>query len=340
MISSLLSVGTAPFLVETAEIASEVEFSPKQLLGILAALVGAALLAFGAQYQSRGLNKVERITGESAGSGLSFRHVLSLMRRPSWVVGTLCLGLAVVFQLLSLTVAPIIVVQPIGVVGLVITSILNSRLSGVRLGKRAKTAIAMCVGGIVTYVTVAAFAAVERPIGNDKLLVILITYAVVLVLAVVAFLTLRHKRIALLYIVGAGVLYGFVATLAKTIIVRFQQGDVEWLTWACAALLVLGALLGMVFVQNAYSSGPPDLVVAGLTVIDPLVAVLIGILVLGEASGANGLQILGFVIGGLIAVAGVIMLARFHPQNGANVLDEAAPGVGSQAEPGTAPSRD
>ncbi|WP_231580911.1 MULTISPECIES: DMT family transporter [unclassified Leucobacter] len=340
MISSLLSVGTAPFLLETAEIASEVEFSPKQLLGIFAALVGAALLAFGAQYQSRGLNKVERITGESAGSGLSFRHVLSLMRRPSWVVGTLCLGLAVVFQLLSLTVAPIIVVQPIGVVGLVITSILNSRLSGVRLGKRAKTAIAMCVGGIVTYVTVAAFAAVERPIGNDKLLVILITYAVVLVLAVIAFLALRHKRIALLYIVGAGVLYGFVATLAKTIIVRFQQGDVEWLTWACAALLVLGALLGMVFVQNAYSSGPPDLVVAGLTVIDPLVAVLIGILVLGEASGANGLQILGFVIGGLIAVAGVIMLARFHPQNGANVLDEAAPGVGSQAEPGTAPSRD
>ncbi|WP_241898264.1 MULTISPECIES: DMT family transporter [unclassified Leucobacter] len=340
MISSLLSVGTAPFLLETAEIASEVEFSPKQLLGILAALVGAALLAFGAQYQSRGLNKVERITGESAGSGLSFRHVLSLLRRPSWVVGTVCLGLAVVFQLLSLTVAPIIVVQPIGVVGLVITSILNSRLSGVRLGKRAKTAIAMCVGGIVTYVTVAAFAAVERPIGNEKLLVILITYAVVLVLAVIAFLALRHRRIALLYIVGAGVLYGFVATLAKTIIVRFQQGDVEWLTWACAALLVLGALLGMVFVQNAYSSGPPDLVVAGLTVIDPLVAVLIGILVLGEASGANGLQILGFVTGGLIAVAGVIMLARFHPQNGANVLDEAAPGVGARAEPGTAPDRD
>ncbi len=340
MISSLLSAGTAPFLLETAEIASEVEFSPKQLLGILAALVGAALLAFGAQYQSRGLNKVERITGESAGSGLSFRHVLSLLRRPSWVVGTVCLGLAVVFQLLSLTVAPIIVVQPIGVVGLVITSILNSRLSGVRLGKRAKTAIAMCVGGIVTYVTVAAFAAVERPIGNDKLLVILVTYAVVLVLAVIAFLALRHKRIALLYIVGAGVLYGFVATLAKTIIVRFQQGDVEWLTWACALLLVLGALLGMVFVQNAYSSGPPDLVVAGLTVIDPLVAVLIGILVLGEASGANGLQILGFVIGGLIAVAGVIMLARFHPQNGANVLDEAAPGVGASADPGSAPSRD
>ena len=36
--------------------------------------------------------------------------------------------------------------------------------------------------------------------------------------------------------------------------------------------------------QTAYSVGSPDLVIAGLTVVDPLVAVAIGIFVLGEAS--------------------------------------------------------
>ena len=97
---------------------------PRQFLGIPLALLGAALLAFGAQYQSRGLNKVERIVGASAGSGLSLRHVLGLLRRPSWVSGTLLLGLAVAFQIGSLALSPIIIVQPIGVVGLVITSIL------------------------------------------------------------------------------------------------------------------------------------------------------------------------------------------------------------------------
>ena len=66
--------------------------------------------------------------------------------------------------------------------------------------------------------------------------------------------------------------------------------------------------------QTAYSSGPPDLVIAGLTVVDPMVAVLIGVLVLGEAAAAPLWAVIGFVIFGAVAVWGVIQLARFHPQ--------------------------
>ena len=316
---------TAPLLTEPLplleKLSNAVSLDPKQFWGIPIALIGAAFLAFGAQYQSRGLNKVERIVGKSAGSGLSFRHILNMLRRPSWVIGTLLLGLAVVFQLGSLALSPLIVVQPIGVVGLVITSVLNSRFSGVRLGKRAKTSIAMCVAGIMVFVTIAAFTAADHPVTDQKLLTILILFAVVFVAAIITFLILRHKAIALVYIVGAGVLYGFVATFAKAVIGRLQQGEFEWLTWACVAALLIGALLGMVFVQNAYSSGPPDLVVAGLTVIDPMVAVLIGIVVLNEAAGAPLWAVISFVVSGAIAVVGVVGLAKFHPQTGQSVLD-------------------
>ena len=83
-----------------------------------------------------------------------------------------------------------------------------------------------------------------------------------------------------------------------------------------------GGLVGMLFVQNAYSSGPPDLVIAGLTVVDPLVAILIGIIVLNEAAHAPGWAIVCFVVTGLIALIGVVGLAKFHPQVGRNVLDE------------------
>ncbi|MBN9613887.1 MAG: DMT family transporter, partial [Actinobacteria bacterium] len=294
--------GPLPLLEKLSE---AVSLDPKQFWGIPIALVGAAFLAFGAQYQSRGLNKVERILGESAGSGLSFRHILSMLRRPSWVIGTLLLGLAVVFQLGSLALSPLIVVQPIGVVGLVITSVLNSRFSRVRLGKRAKTSIAMCVAGIMVFVTIAAFTAADHPVTDQKLLTILILFGVVLVAAIITFLAVRHHAIALVYIIGAGVLYGFVATFAKAVIGRLQQGEFEWLTWACVAALLIGALLGMVFVQNAYSSGPPDLVVAGLTVIDPMVAVLVGIVVLHEAAGAPVWAVVSFIVSGAIAVVGV-----------------------------------
>lgn len=300
-----------------------VALDPKQFWGIPVALIGAALMSFGAQYQSRGLNKVERITGRSAGAGLSFGQVAGLLRRPSWVIGTTLLGLAVAFQIFALSLAPLIVVQPIGVVAMVITAILNTRLTGVKLPKRALASLAMCVGGIMLFVSVAAFSAADRPVTDQKLMTILVIFTVVLAIALVAFVLLRHRAIALFYIVGAGALYGFVATFAKAVIGRLQQNEFEALTWVCVAALLIGGLVGMVFVQNAYSSGPPDLVIAGLTVVDPLVAILIGIVVLNEAANASGGAMVMFVVTGLIALIGVIGLARSHPQTGQSVLDEA-----------------
>lgn len=310
--------GAGGFLQEAVE---GIPLDPRQYWGIPLALVGAALLAFGAQYQSRGLNKVERIVGVSAHAGLSLRHMLSLLRRPSWVVGTALLGLAVVFQLGSLALSPITIVQPIGVVGLIITSVLNSRISGVRLGKRVTASIALAVGSIAVFVFVAATNVRDQVVTDSKLLAILITFGVVFVLALILFVLYRHRGIALIYIVGAGVLYGFVATFAKVVMSRLQQGDFEWLTWTCVAALAAGGLLGMLFVQNAYSSGPPDLVVAGLTVIDPMVAVFIGILILGEAAHAPTWVSVVFVITGATAMIGVIGISRFHPQSGKSVLD-------------------
>jgi drug/metabolite transporter (DMT)-like permease len=143
----------------------------------------------------------------------------------------------------------------------------------------------------------------------------------------VLFGLLRKRFKAIFYIVGAGVLFGFVATLAKVVIDRVKTiiaenagiSGVEWLTVACIVGLLTAALLGSYFVQSAYSSGPPDLVVAGLTVIDPLVAVLIGVIVLGEAASAPLWAVIAFVIAGTVAIFGVIQLSRHHPQVHAEV---------------------
>lgn len=298
----------------------QLTLDPRQFWGIPVALIGAALLSFGAQYQSRGLNKVERLTGTSASSGLSLRHIFSLFQRPSWVIGSAFLALATVFQIVSLGLSPLIVVQPIGVVALVLTAVLNSRFSGVRLGTRAKAAIAMCVLGVVVFVVIAAFTASNRRVTDQKLITILVLFASVFVLTMILFLIYRKKSVALFYIIGAGVLYGFVATFAKTVIGRLQQGEFEVLTWFAVAALILGAVVGMLFVQNAYSSGPPDLVVAGLTVIDPLIAVLIGVVVLGEAAQAPMWAVLTFLVSGTVAMVGVYGLAKYHPQSGLSAL--------------------
>ena len=294
--------------------AFDLSYQPSQLLGIPVALVGACFLSVGAQLQHHGVTKVEATAGH-AESGLSFRQLGLLLARPSWVIGTLLLGLAIVFQLVSLKLSPIILVQPLGVVGLVITSILNARVSGVKLNHQSVIAVTLCVSGVGAFVLLAAVFARDLPVSTRALIVILIVLAVVLITFGVLFWFLRHRFKAIIYIVGAGVLYGFVATLAKVVIERISNQEWDWLLVACIVALLLAAVLGAYFVQNAYSSGPPDLVIAGLTVIDPMVAVTIGIVVLNEAAGAPWWAMVGFALTGAVAVFGVFQLAKYHPQS-------------------------
>jgi drug/metabolite transporter (DMT)-like permease len=299
---------------DLSDFTEQIALDPRQFIGIPLALIGAVFLSLGAQFQHRGVVKVESNTVDTLGKGLNAKQLSLLLARPSWVIGTLMLGLAIVFQLGSLYFAPIIVVQPLGAIALVITSILNSRLSRVELNRKSIISIFMCVGGVFLFVGVAAFTAVDRPVTDAHLITILIILAVVLTLAAITFGMLRHRIRAIFYVIMAGVLYGFVATLAKVVLGRLEQGEFEWLTLLCLIGLILATVLGAYFVQNAYATGPPDLVIAGLTVVDPMVAVAIGILVLGEASQAPLWANFVFVIAGVIAVWGVFMLARNHPQ--------------------------
>ncbi len=288
--------------------------NPALLLGIPLALAGAVFMSLGAQYQHRGVDKVEKLSGADGASGLSGAQLKGLLTRPSWIIGTVMLGLAIVCQLAALSIAPLIVVQPLGAIALVMTTLLNARISGHTPTRQSLISIAACVGGIFIFVFFAAIFATEQEISDRQLFVILAILLVVIILLGACWLILRHRMRALFYVVGAGVLYGFVATLAKAVIERVKAEEFDWITVVCVIALIAAAVAGAYFVQTAYSSGPPDLVIAGLTVVDPLIAVLIGMLVLGEAAAAPPWALVIFGIAGAIAVWGVVGLARYHPQ--------------------------
>lgn len=290
-----------------------VSINTAQAVGIPIALVGAVFLSFGAQFQHRGVAKVEAAHGKG-GAGLSVGQLLALLGRPSWVVGTLLIGLAVVLQLTSLRFAPLIVVQPLGAVALVITAVLNARVSRTPLNRRSVRAIACCVGGVGIFVTIAAFTATDAPISEADLVVILLLLLGVLIIFGTLFAIFRERMGPVAFIVGAGVLYGFVVTLAKVVINSILQAEFTPLAIGCIVGLLAAGAGGAYFVQTAYSVGPPDLVIAGLTVVDPLVAVGIGVVVLREAAAAPWWAPIAYVVTGLLAVYGVFSLARNHPQ--------------------------
>lgn len=293
-------------------LAAEISLTPMQALGIPLAIVGAIFLSVGTQFQHRGVGHFQG--GDQRGASLGGKAVLKMLREPAWVVGTLLLGLAVALQLAALAFAPLIVVQPLGAVALVVTALLNARLAGIRLDHRTVRSIVLCLVGIGVFVFIAAIFAIERPISDRQLLTVLALLVVALGGLGAAWWFFRTRANAIFYILAAGVLYGFVVTLSKVVINRIISAQFEWLTIVCAVAMLVALIVGSYAVQLAHASGPPDLVIAGLTVIDPLVAVLIGVTVLGEAAATPPWAIIVYAAAGALAVTGVFQLARHHPQ--------------------------
>ena len=283
-----------------------------RFLAIILSLSAAVALAFGAQFQNDSVSKHDRAAGEK--TKLGFRQVLSLLKKPKWISGMSLLVLGGMLQITAISLAPLIVVQPLGGIALVITAMLNARATKTRITKPAWFAMSLSTIGIGTFVVAASFVAAEVKLDDGNLLQILSVLGVLVAVFGVLFFTLGTKFKALAFILGAGILYGFVASLIKAIVQRVIQQDFSLLTFVCLLVCVVALLLGGWFVQNAYASGPPDLVIAGLTVIDPIVAVSVGVVILGEAKNADFLTLCTFVATGLIAVVGVWLLSKVHPE--------------------------
>ena len=211
------------------------------IAGIAIALVGGLFLALGAQFQHRGVQRVEAKRTEdtdaapddAAATTKGLRSVIAgtlrLLGSPWWLLGTALYGIAILCQLTSLGFAPITVVQPIGVVALVITSIVNSRVSKVELTPPTIRAIVLCVVGVGIFVGFAAVFTDDYVIDTRAFVIVMSILVIVVFLLALAYLLFRRSFRAIFYVISAGICFGFVATIAKVTINRFLAGDIDWL---------------------------------------------------------------------------------------------------------------
>jgi len=224
-----------------------------------------------------------------------------------------------VMNAIALVSAPLTVVQPIGAIALVITTVVNAKDQGLSINRATVVAITACVTGSALFVLLAVNVTQENHHVNaeDELTIVLL-----LALAVGLFGTLavvfKHRMSAFIYILGAGVLFGFVAVLTRIIGKHLLDPNglfllnVQWYT--LIAIAAAGGL-GSWFVQSAYSGGPPDLVIAGLTVVDPMVGIAIGIVILGELRpDVQPVMAISMAAAASLAIVGVIALSRHHPE--------------------------
>ncbi|WP_312396725.1 DMT family transporter [Kocuria sp.] len=280
-----------------------------QWVAVSLALMAALCLALGTQTQSAA---VTAHTQEA----LKPSNLGSLARNPKWVAGLVLLGLGTALNVGALTLATVTVVQPIGVIALVITTLLHAKHKHLDINARTWGAISLCTAGGAVFVVAAVAGTDPSYLADPRAEIILVSILIALVLFFgVAELFLRHRRISMFYVLAAGILYGFVAVLVRLTMTHTLAHGLGQIHWFTVIMIVLASVVGGWMVQCAYSCGPPDLVIAGLTVVDPIVGVILGLSVLGEAGPGftPGIGAIMCLAGG-VAIVGVVLLSRHHPE--------------------------
>ncbi|WP_461125393.1 glycosyltransferase [Saccharothrix stipae] len=262
-------------------------------LAVLLAVLGAVFFAFAARMQHDAVRASEGAL-----------RVLELLRRPRWLLGLVLLVLGAGVHAAALGMAPLSVVQPVGVVAIGITAVLDGR-------RRELPAVAWTTFGVGAFVLLAAGSATSTEVAPEaEVRAALLALGLIAVPGLVGVLSSRPAVRALGFGAAGGVAYGFVSVLMRSVSQDVQQGGLAWTTAFSAAGIVAALVVGGWFIQHAYASGPPHVAVACLTVVDPLVAVGIGAGLLGEANRTGVLVGAAQLACAAVAVGGVVALAR------------------------------
>ncbi|TDT33923.1 hypothetical protein [Naumannella halotolerans] len=278
-------------------------------------VIASFCFAGGALFQHMAVSS-DRVSEEQ--DSLSLAQILSLVRRPRWLLG---LGLVMVgacLHLVALSQAPVTVVQPIGILAVPWSVLLAARIYRYRTTPVMWLTVAMTVIGIVGFTVLSTTHSDDRRSTIDLPLML---GAVVLCLAMALTLLLARRSIPMsirsFAVASAGaILYGLASAATKTLFLHVEQADrfpIPVVVVGAVAILATYAFGGWV-IQQAHIIGHPEVVVGSLTTVDPLIAVAYGLVVLSEGVSLTPLVVAGMIIFGAIATGGVAALSRYHPE--------------------------
>lgn len=293
------------------------DLSSGPALAIALAMAGAVCFAGAAVLQHRAV-AAESVAedGEEPGGILSLRGLGAVTRRPGWLAG---LALAVggsVLHATALVLAPLSVVQPVGVLAVPIAVLLTAARTRRRPARGVLVGVTLSVVGVAAFVGIAAGTAVSSPAPDWAMLLAgLVVAAAVVVLTALGLARPGWTRCVACSVAGAAA-FGLVSALVRVVSQSVTSDGVGLLDPPVLATLAgigVSLLAGGWLVQQAFASGPPEVVIACLTVVDPIVAVLLGAVLLGEGSATPAATWLLLAAAAVAAAAGVVALARHHP---------------------------
>jgi drug/metabolite transporter (DMT)-like permease len=306
-------------------------------LAIVLALLGAVCFAGAAVLQHGAVSAgSRRDEADRPGKALSLRGLREITRRPGWLAGLALAGGGSTLHATALVLAPLSVVQPLGVLAVPIAVLLTAMRTDRRPAPGVVVGVLLSIAGVAVFVGAAAGTAVSSPPpGQATLIASLVVAGIVLALAALGFARSGWIRCVACATAGAAA-FGLVSALVRAVSQSVVAGDVgplELPVLAAVAGIAAAVLVGGWLVQQAFASGPPEVVIACLTVVDPIVAVLLGAVLLGEGSATPVDTWLLMAGAAITATAGVIALARHHPDAAAARAARLRPGAAARPLP-------
>jgi drug/metabolite transporter (DMT)-like permease len=237
--------------------------------------------------------------------------ILSLLRRPRWWMAVTSTLAGAALHVVALKFGPLTLVQPLGVSALVMALPLGAWFADRKVLRAEWIAAATVVAGLLAVLTLAPRHVPPPTVSPTELAIAIGTCLGVLLTCVVISRMLPPKAAPVVRAVGSAACFGFASAMARLVVAG--EGPLLIPLLACGFF----AVTGMLMIQAAYRDGGLGAPLATCTIVDPIAASTVGIVLLGEhlrlgvAGGAVGFA------GLILTIVGLTVLARHahHPPN-------------------------
>lgn len=283
-------------------------------LAITIVVVASFLFAGGATIQHLAVGRTVDKGAENR--SMDFKQFWKLITNRRWLLGLATVATGATMHIVGLMMAPVTVVQPVGILAVPWSVLLAGKIHGFKPTKQIWGAVALTIAGIVVFTLFSATsAAPDTELPPARIIIsCLVVFAAGGLLGFFGRYGSPSRR-CLMWASGGSFFYGLSSALIKTLseLLKTQGFLSRPLFWVAAAFLLICYLVGGWMIQQGYANGPAEIVVGSMTTTDPIVAVTFGLAVLGEGVRMGLGDAVGMAISGAVAVAGVVVLSKFHP---------------------------
>jgi drug/metabolite transporter (DMT)-like permease len=227
-----------------------------------------------------------------------------------WATALLLTGSGVGLHVLALNFGTVAVVQALGTLTLLFALPIAALRYRTRIGVAGWIDAALTVAGLALILSLSVESAEPALLsdsdGHHLTLVILVAVAVLAAAAWPA----GPRWQAVLLAAAAGVAFGIASVLSKAVMTQFRQGGAGSVSLYQTGMVVLLSLSGYLLGQLSYRGAGLAAPLATVSVVNPVVAALAGVVFFGESVrfGTTGLVVVA--VTAIVMTLGVVGLAR------------------------------